>query len=763
MVSRYPDPNRPGLASNQQGVFRVLTPVDNFSGRVDQHLSQRQRAMFRYTPVGSTSDQTWPVGDADVQTGIIKFPSRNAVANYTYTLSPTLLLTVAGGYTKFRRQRVDASGNVDGAGYFGLTVSPATAGVSNLRSTVNFETYNGIGSGGIQDQLMESWQVNPMVSLIRGSHSLRFGADLRRYGAGGRITGGAPNGSVSFNTLQTSAGAAGSGNSVASALLGLAGAFSISQPPAMRLVRHTQSLYAQDDWKITRSLTLNLGIRWDVEGGTSDRENRVGYFDAASQNPIVRRPGVFRYAGIGGNPRTIAAPDRNNISPRAGLAWALGADRRTTLRAALGVYNGPVPMSGFYAAAAGFEPLLQFVNPGGGAPAAVLQSSYTVPAAQGPQGDAAYLGQAFSQPFQRELFVPRVYQWNFGLQRELSRNTVVEALYTGNRGSRLMASTNVNLGDRATVDQAIGLTRSTGRATAAFDFLNERVPNPVAGLVPGTLGAATLTRAQASVPFPQYSGITPWLNSRDSIYHALQLSAQRRLAGDLSFLFSYTFSKQIENVSGDSGGVGDANVGTIQNPYDLRDARSVGTFDRPHLFTGTVLYGLPLGKGKRWAADGVVSKLLGGFHLNLIVVAHTGSPLAITQSAANGLGVGGARPDIVGDPVAAANAVRGRVAANGNVLWFDRASYALVNGRFGTAPLRDARLRNPGYQQFDIGLHRDFRIVEGASLRFRAEAFNAFNHTNLLAPVQNVSAADFGQINGSNDSRIFQFGLELRF
>ena len=763
IVSRFPAPNRPGLGSNFQGVFRVLTPVDNFGGRLDQIINDRHRLMFRVTWVDSKSDQTWVLGEPDSQTSVINFPSRSYVTNYTGSVSPALLFTFAGGYTKFHRTAVDASGNTQGPGYFGFSVSPATAGITNRRPTATFDIYRAIGAGGIQNQLFESWQTNPMLSWNRGTHTVKLGADLRRLYAGGQLTGGAPNASIGFTALQTSLGATGSGNSAASALLGLANTFSISRPPELRMARNVASLYIQDDWKVNRLLTVNLGIRWDMEGGSADALDRVGFFNPEIVHPTVNRTGVFRYAGRDGNPRDITRGDYNNISPRAGFALALGKSRKSVLRGALGVYNGPVPMVGPYAAAVGFEPILQFVNPGGGNPATVLTSSYTVPEARGPLGDAAYLGQSFTQPWNRVLLVPRVYQWNFGLQREIGRNTLIEALYTGNRGSKLMAAFNNNLTSQALIEQAIGLTQSTGQPTAAFSFLNQRVPNPLAGRVPGALGAATLTRAQVSVPFPHFAGVNSWQNNRDSIYHALQLTTQRRFAGDLSFLFAYTFSKQIENVSADAGGVGDANTGAFQNPYDLRDARAVGSFDRTHLVTGTVLYGLPFGKGKRFANQGWVATVAGGFQLNVVAMLHTGGPIAITQANTNGLGVGSARPDVVNDSAGAAKAVRRQLAPNGNVIWFDRNSYAQVNGRFGTAPIRDPRLRNPGYQQFDIALQRDFRLTERAFLRFRAEAFNAFNRVNLLAPIQNINAPDFGRINASNDPRIFQFGLELRF
>jgi hypothetical protein len=238
---------------------------------------------------------------------------------------------------------------------------------------------------------------------------------------------------------------------------------------------------------------------------------------------------------------------------------------------------------------------------------------------------------------------------------------------------------------------------------------------------------------------------------------------QKRLSGDLSFLFSYTYSKQIENVAADAAGSIGNNVGVVQNPYNSRDSRAVGSFDHAHNFTGNVLYALPFGTGKHFLNNGVLGRIVGGFQLTAIVMLNTGVPLAITQSGTNGLGVGSARPDVVGNPEQAAKAVRGKVDASGNVIWFDPASFAVANGHFGSAPIRDAHLRGPGFEEVDLGIQRDFRLHERLSLRFRAEAFNAFNHTNLSTPGQNINAADFGQVSASFDPRIVQVGLELRF
>jgi hypothetical protein len=549
---------------------------------------------------------------------------------------------------------------------------------------------------------------------------------------------------------------------VASALLGVPSGASFSQPPELLLTRYSYAVFAQDDIRVNSRLTLNLGVRWDGEGPISDESNHVGYFDTALVNGVVKRPGTFRYAGVNGAPESILKGDFNNISPRVGFVFAADRARKTAIRGSASIITAPLPTIGYYAAAVGFEPLLQFVSPGAGLAALTLRNDYQLPAASGPLGDAAYLGQSFTQPLNRTLEAGRVYQWNFGIQREIAKNMVVEALYTGNRGTRLIGSQSINQIPQALAEEAIAATVRSGNPTSAVNLLNERLPNPLSGVVPGALGGATLTRSQLAVPFPQFSGITALTNSRDSIYHGLQMTLQRRLSSSWTFLVAYTFSKLIDNVATDSGAT-DANSGVVQNPYNLRDNRGPSSYDRPHYFTVTSIWALPFGRGKRFATSGIANAVLGGFSLNLALVAHGGGPLGISQSASNGLGVGSARPDVVTDPATASASIRRTVAASGNVWWVNPAAYALVNGRYGTAPARDSRLRGPGFQQWDIGLQRDFKIREPLLLKFRCEAFNAFNTNNLTNPVQNRSAADFGQINASFDPRVFQFGLELRF
>lgn len=766
ILSQFPEPNLPGLASNYNGFFRVLTPVDNITVRADHNFNEQHRAFFRTTWINSSSDQTWEAGPADASSRVITFPSRNYAGSWTWSIRPNLLYTATAGYMIFRRTGLDPSGNREGSSFFGVSISPAEAStIANVRSGARFDIYRAIGTGSAEYQIAENYQLNQSLTWARGRHTIRVGTDLRRYYTGGLITGGAPNGIFTFNAIQTSQGTAGSGNSAASALLGLADALTVQQVPSLRVWNNQPAIYVQDDIKLTRTLTLNLGLRWEAEGKLRELHNRAGYLSTTGVNGVTGTPGVFRYAGVNGAARAFTTGDYNNWSPRAGFAWSPSFLKSTVIRGAAGAYSLPVPSVGFFDTAPGFEATLQPVKPSAAEPATVLQSTYTLPPARGPLGEAAYLGLSLSQPLDTRLDRPLSYQWNFGLQREILRNTMVEVLYSGNRGLRLFAPRNLNITSSSLIEEAIGRQAATGVTGSALAYLNERVPNPLVGRVPGTLGGATLTRQQAAAPLPQFAGVSALMGERDSIYHSLQASLQRRLSGGLNLLVAYTWAKLIDNLPNafTVGGGPDANSGTEQNPYRLRDARAVSALDRTHVLSATSVYELPFGRGKRFASSGLASALFGGFQVNTVLNAYTGTPLAIFQSGANGLSVGGARPDAVRDTLAASESVRRRVAANGNLVWMPASAYSLVNGRFGSAPIRDGRLRGPGFWQIDLGIQREFRIVESLRLQFRAEAFNSLNRTQLVNPDQNLNSPTFGQVVAVHDPRVFQFSLRLAF
>jgi len=573
------------------------------------------------------------------------------------------------------------------------------------------------------------------------------------------VTSGAPTGSFGFSQQQTSNGSSSTGNSAASLLLGLPNTILFQQEPNASTVLTTSAFFLADDWKITPALTLNLGLRYQYTTDFVEKHNQVGWFDPKSMNSIVSLPGVVQYAGVNGNPSGFTSGDGKQFAPRLAFAYApTYMNGATVLRGGIGVYNGPAPIYGYYSSAPGFNSLYNPIKPNATSPAAALQGTYTLSPPTGPVGVSAGLGQALTTVIDRQMKSPRSVQWNLGVQQQLPWALKFEMQYSGNRGVHLLIQQNVNLPALSVINDAIAAeTAAGGKAGVASAYLNTAVPNPLAGKVPGTLGAATVTRAVASENFPQFGNISGLLGNRDSIYHSLQTTLQRRATRSLTLLAAYTFSKLITNSTPGSF-ASQSNTGSLQNPYDLRDARAVNAFDSTHVFAGTALYTLPFGRGQKYITHGFFSSVVGGFQLTTIVKSQSGVPLAVTQSTANGLGVGSARPDKIGDPTQN----RG-TNANGSRQWIDPAAYSIADGHFGSAPIRDSKARGPNFTQVDAGLQRFFPIYREASLQFRVEAFNALNHVNLAMPNQDRASASFGQITSSYDPRNLQFSLHLLF
>lgn len=761
LINLYPLPTSSGLTSNYVGLNRNYQTTDAFTLRGDQYIGQRHRLTFKWTRDEYNAPATTGIGVNDQVTQNVKIPTRNYTGTYALTISPRFLYTAVAGYTYFHRYFADPSNNTIGTAYFGYSVSPGLPSGSaiNVRPSASIANYNAIGTGTPQDRYTTIRELSQILSMNLGHHFVRAGADIRIYKASGLVTSGSPTGTFGFATAQTSKGNATSGYSIASLLLGQADSINFDQEPNASATLPTTAFFIADDWKVTSNLKLNLGFRYQFTNDFIERANSVGWFDDTTVNSVVSRPGVYQYAGINGNPRGFTSGDKMQFAPRLGFAYTPGFwNGMTVVRGGIGVYNGPVPIYGMYSSAPGFNSIYNPIKANAYAAAAPLQSTYTLSAAAGPQGESAGLGQSISTNIiDRNMKAPRAVQWNLGIQQQMPWKMKFEVQYAANRGVHLLINQAYNLTDVNVVNQAIANQKAAGVNGTASAYLNAQVANPLAGKVPGTLGNATVTRQQAAAQFPQFGSITGLLGTRDSIYHSLQTTLQRN-ARNWTFLAAYTWGKLLTNSSPGSY-AGQSNVGTVQNPYDSRDSRGVSDFDSTHIFAGTVVYKLPFGRGETYLNHGWASAIFGGFQLTSILKAQSGVPLAITQSTANGLGVGSARPDKIADPTIGA---RTRL-PNGSVQWINPAAYAIADGHFGSAPIRDSQVRGPNYWDLDSGVQRYFHLYREAQLQFRAEAFNALNHTNLALPNSEKTSSTFGQITSSYDPRNLQLSLHLTF
>ena len=584
-------------------------------------------------------------------------------------------------------------------------------------------------------------------TLLRGNHSLKAGYDYMFqyfnifrperpsgvYDFGRAFTQG-PNPTVSSATA---------GHGLATLLLGAPTGGSFSDDPSLAASQLYYASYLQDDWKVSRRLTVNLGVRWEYQAPWTDRFNQLGYFDPTAIDPLTKRPGVLRFTGRDGNPRHQTDADRNNIAPRIGLAWQLPA--RTVLRAGYGLFYFP----GSGGVGAGASDL------GSGFLAQTPVFLGAPPAAPNTPPTGASLGRSFEAGFFdapntgvganiatafRPWVTPFNHQWNFNLQHALSSTLLIEAAYVGNRGQRIWINRS-----RTAVDAG---------NLALGSALDDLVANPYFGVIPtGALSVAQVRRSQLLQPFNHYTGITRFRDPvGDSIYHGFTLRIDKQLGHGLSFQVAFTAGKQIDNVGERFGG-----RSSFLDPNNLGLSRSTGEEDRPQHFITNYIYELPFGRGRKWLNTGLGSRLLGRWQFSGVTTFSRGLPMVITSPNNTRLPGVGAAAVRLKDPVLP-DAQRTLDRYFDTTAFLPAPTYSLGNDS-RTQP----KLRIPGLNTFDLNISRSQPIGERMNVQFRGELFNALNKPQFGAPQGSVTATNFGAITTASNSRVIQLGLRLSF
>jgi hypothetical protein len=623
----------------------------------------------------------------------------------------------------------------------------------------------GPSSGNITFEPTTTLSIAPNIVLIRGKHTMKAGLDYRltRYT---QIRPGAGGGTFSFDRAFTRRDYlvqdALSGVGAASFLLGYAASGSVANIAQPYWQWNYYAPWFQDDFKVTRRLTLNIGLRWDMNLPPTERFDRVnrGFF-ADAVNPIAARidqtafPGFqprggIGFAGVNGNPRSPYDMDWNNIQPRFGAAYQI--TDRMVLRGGYGLFflNPIIPgnLNGFsqntpYIATldAGQTPANSISNP---FPTGILA----------PPGAAlgleTFLGQGptFTDTSVR---TPYVHQFSFGIQRQLPGNILLDVAYVG---SRTMAAT-VSRGFNELPVEVL----ARGDITQGGDpnFLNQQVPNPFAGLIPGTgLNNTTTTRQQLLRPYPQFTGFNvQQLNDGRIWYNSMQLVLTKRYSHGLAFTTTYTLSKNIEALD-------------YLNAQDPEPTRTLTDWDRTHRLVIAPSYELPFGPGRRFLASGnpILDKVVGGWQYVMTTTLQSGDPMAIPGNVY-----------LIGDPKLENPTWErlfktGVIDVNGtvrNVLPGEEPVFAVrPNFTLRATPLRYGHIRNRWATTFDMSLIKNTRFGEGMNMQFRADAFNAFN-TAVFSGDPNLSPTDtnFGRIfrdtGQSNFPRNIQLGLRFVF
>ncbi|MFN7932289.1 MAG: TonB-dependent receptor [Bryobacteraceae bacterium] len=781
--SFYPAANRISESPDGQNNYLFVNSSKNsynqWIGKFDANLTNKSRISGRYgeTPWYNYARVQWGTNAAEPSG---EYPStrisRNWGADWTYTLSPTMVLNVRGGLARYE----GFSGNEFGAGYnptelgFPSSLVSQFTGLQFPRFTPNGNNYSPLGAtqtSGYETQ--DTYSVQPNMQMIRGTHSIKFGSELRLYNSNS-ISPASAAGNYTFNRNWTQADAqradALSGNVFATMLLGYPSSGFVDRNMFPAYQNRYYSLFVQDDWKIRRNVTINAGLRWDYEGPIYERYNRQirGFaFDQAS--PIASQvqgltlKGGLLFAGSSGQDRLAFLPDRNNFQPRIGVAWSVTP--KWVVRGGYGLFMLGQNASG---AATGFSRRTDMItstdnnltpsaNLSDPFPRSLFPTGLLQPIGN-TQGLATNLGQGVgAQILERPL--PYSHQVSFGIQRAVPGQWVVDASYVGNLTKKLPVGTNLNF---IATDVLNSIPVDQRQA-----YFNAQVNNPMRGLLPGSaFNGATVPRQQLLFAYPHFSNVSiSNLPIGSQSYHSLQTKATRRYSNGVAAQVSYTWSKMLERAA--QLNAQDTTLGNLNN---TGLEQRLTEFDIPHTFSGVVAYELPFGKGKKYLSglNRAADMILGGWNVNVQYMYRSGQPIDFPNAAptsARSAKLTSAQRDELARQA-------GRDKFNPFFdKWFDTSIFpnrAQAPFTLRDFPTRFPDVRSPYLQSWEISGYKDFRIKERLKAQLRADFQNAFDYAyfgRLIARPNNVQDTRFGQLDPAQDNqpRIVVLVLKILF
>lgn len=725
----------PNTVSSTQDNNYVSVPVDRnrtdqFDVRIDHTLSSKINLFGRYSFVDTTFLRPAPrpglaEGSFNDTFGTADLRSQAIAAGLTWVLTPSLVSETRFGYARgdyFQLPPNFGSGCPETL--IGLRNAPTDEAICGGLPVFNFPggTLRRIGrtTSVPQFQTPRSYNFRESFSLIRGGHSVRFGGEILFVETGIRDVSSLL-GNFDFSGRFTGVNGQWE-NALADLLLGFPSRYQQDSDTTFDIYQHMYFGYVQDDWKIARNLTLNLGMRYEFGTPTRERNLKWANFDPESRAYVSATSGSLRE-------EALIEPDRNNVAPRVGFSWSPVS--KTVIRGGYGIFYN-------HANRMGREGLLGFNPPfivlgdsqisGSNAlkaENAILRLQNGIPAGfvDISRVNLATVARRAQDPYQRTSYVQ---QYNFGIQQEIIPDLVLDVAYVGNRGLHLPAFRNRN--------------------PNVYSFNAQGAP--VVGV--RELDAVGL---RGDIQFLENIGI--------SNYNSLQAKVERRFARGLTFLVAYTYGKaltdSVDHLSTSGAGNG-VDVGAFrepQNPANRRAEYGPAEFDVNHRFVLSGVWQLPFGRG-RW---------FGGWEISPIFTAQTGLPLTINQPQVTNIG---------GERRSRANRI-----ADGNLpsdqrsvdRWFDTAAFIPVSATPGAVGFTPNTIfgnsgvgivRGPGYVNLDFNLAKTFTFTERYSAQLRGEFFNALNHTNFGVPGV-TTGAGFGQIVNSSDARIIQVALKFRF
>ncbi len=769
-----PLPNAPGITgANGDTLENYLDSRSNksdneqFSGRIDHQFSPNDTI---YGRVSFVDGRSYNPGNYPGFGSLNDLRNINTTISYTKIFTPSVI-----GEFKFGNQgwfqtqgAEDGIAGKDWLAVFNMPGMDFVRASGNLGSpAVNITGFNGFGNGsGPFSYRNFTNQPIAIVSFNKGKHFMKVGGELRnvRMNSAGPLLGdGGTRGTLNYDNLNWTGieGVTNVGHTFASFLGGLAG-------QKTRLVGDFRINYTsrewgaffQDDWKVRRNLTLNIGLRYMYFTPPYDDRNAVSswqqkqfcpsysvcgsnYLNLPADSPYQAR---YSLAGVD-LPRSLSNTDKNNIGPRFGFAWQPFGNGKTVIRGGYGIFFDTAPISMYG------DTLINYPQ--------VIEDQENVALGQfGPPVRNALIGFRISKPglgdggpgsvaqfqpgpnnFNPDFHNPYIQNWNFSVQRELPGNMVLELAYTGSKGTRLNRLIVVNLaeplGPLATIPNLIG---NPNIRTDIGDSQNQ-----LRRLVPATIEKGVIIPLQ---------NVFEVRSTAFSNYNAGTIRLEKRLSSGLTFIHSYTFGKAISDNPGRSGGGQGLNSAGAQNIFNLGAEKGLADLDHRHRFSSAVVYELPFGRG---SSRMLTKMLVAGWATDGILSVQTGLPMTVTFSSDVGsMGTNQAlRPDLICNP---------NLPGDQQTLdkFFDTACLVQQTPMYYGSAGR-AIITSPGTTNLDLALRKNFRFTEKFNLQFRSEFFNSLNHANFNPPNRVLGNSNFGRITGAREPRIIQFGLKLLF
>ena len=731
--------------------------ANQMTGKIDENFTSWWRASVSYLRYYSLEPgNNWFPGLASPAGTELQRRVDSTQLNNLFTINPTTVLAVRYGYNRFPNYSYDKS-----QGYNLASLGFNSGFVSSIPSALAQFPYISMSSMsvlGVSDNnsyyVHASDNFSASVNKELGKQSLKMGFDYRKIKAAGNDAND-PNFSFSgifTQSINTSSGTGGA--DLADLLLGYPVSGAAYSSTKLTDFVHYYGLYIQDQYRVSKKLTLNFGLRWEHETGLQEVNNGILVgFNPTALNPL-NSPGEVQFAGNGKT--TAGDPYGNKWGPRFGFAYSL--NDKTVVRGGYGVFFAPQFAIGSPLATVGYNATTSYIATTNGDLTSLgtlanpFPNGISQPVGKS-LGALTGVGQTFNlvDPSARS---PYVEQYSLDIQRQLPGSMALEVGFVGSKSAHLtLGSPNININ---ALNPAL---LSEGSALIAS------VANPFYGNGGvGVVGTAKVQASQLLLPFPTFSSINYQFDDNDKAkYYSLIVKGQKRFSNGLTFLSAFTWSRNWDESSAGAGNTLNSGAVSPQNPYNLPSEYAFSNVDSPLRWTTSFSYDLPFGKGKKFVNSGnlILSNVVGGWSLNATSIFQTGFPLQISQSKNynSSFGYGSQRPNATGVSPVTSGSLEGRLGDYINPAAFSTAPEYTFGNVGRTIPMR-----GPGQANWDMSLFKTFTIKERIKSQFRFEALNAMNTPLFYAPNTSFGSSTFGQITQqANFSRELELALRFAF